>query len=186
MKLEYADAHKCVNYSCCNDSDCGVNQTCSEHNCVEIETRCPSSCPQPEISQTTGNICAYYYCNASTRYTSGDFYCRREIIRPCCGDSRCDVALGENESNCPIECANVSKVLYCEQNSDCSPCCGVEYLNGDTVKGRGECINKNYNCKDYPGIYNLYKCGTEYRMYCNTCGCINNQCVTIHTTDDRC
>lgn len=183
---QYVENHKCVDYECYNNTDCGINQTCSEHNCVGIETRCPSSCPQPEISPTTGNICAYYYCNASTHYTQ-DFYCRREIIRPCCGDNRCDVALGENESNCPIECTNVSKFIYCEQNSDCTPCCWtVGTMDPLEIKGRGTCMNKNYSCDDYPGLYPEGTCGKEFVGWCNTCGCVNNQCVTIQTTDYRC
>lgn len=72
-------------------------------------------------------------------------------------------------------------VRYCEKDSDCVTCCGFNY---NLTYGRGLCINKAYleDCQN-GGIRDINVCcHCEYVGVCNTCKCVDNQCVTEKTS----
>ncbi|MCX5698660.1 MAG: hypothetical protein NTX01_03050 [Candidatus Omnitrophica bacterium] len=138
---------------------------------IDIEEKCPP-CDPPYISPTTGNICEFYYCNASTHYANDPtkFFCVRKLIQPCCGNNECEISLGENEENCPVDCQNISKFLYCETDENCAPCCQNQ---------QGKCMNINYSCSDYPTYFSPNLCGKDIQPMYLPCGCVNNQCMTV-------
>jgi hypothetical protein len=173
---QYVENHKCVDYECCVDEDCGANQTCSEHKCIaaELEKKCPSYCGED-------TNCSIVYCNAST-----DYKCKRLLIVPCCGNKKCELSEGENESNCPEDCEGVLEALYCEQDSDCVPCCATWRLleNGSyLISSRtpfGVCVNKDYTYLDLPTLCRHTMCGREMPPCIKCNKCVNNQCVTTY------
>jgi len=54
---------------------------------------CPDTCDDRKA-------CTRDYCGSDT-----DYYCEHEIIEDCtCGDSECDLDIGENKCTCPSDC----------------------------------------------------------------------------------
>ena len=67
-------------------------------------------------------------------------------------------------------------VRYCVKDSDCVTYCG---FNHNKTYGRGPCINKAYWNREIKDIKVCCQC--EYVDSCNTCRCVDNQCVTERT-----
>lgn len=183
---QYAENHTCVDYECCKDEDCAVTQKCADHMCTNYNYECykDEDCSTNQVcfdhkclnrdcpteSCEDYDHCTLDYCNPSTSR------CRNDDIFPCCGDARCQIPLGENESNCLADCNNTYKFLYCENDLDCVPCC--------TYHLWGECVNKNYTCWDVQSLFNPRYCDSTYEgpirceIECNKC--VDNQCVTTY------
>jgi hypothetical protein len=75
--------------------------------------------------------------------------------------------------------------LYCEQDSDCVPCCQIGSWDGEKTVWwdrvpYGKCINKNYNYRDVPTLCSEQMCARE-EPPCIECNkCVDNQCVTTY------
>lgn len=196
---QYSENHSCMNYECCKDEDCGVNQTCADHKCTNynyecykdgdcsvsqlcVEHKCFSrDCPAQSCDDY--DHCTIDYCSSAS-FTP---LCEYRDIVPCCGDGRCQMGLGENETTCTSDCNDTSKFLYCEDDLNCVPCCASGVWDGEKVVivGRspyGVCVNNDYTCWDVQSLYNPRLCDPTYEASpreCIKCNkCIDNQCVT--------
>lgn len=170
---QYIENRECVDYECCADEDCEDGYICVNHGCIDTELECSYSCD--DRSNWTID-----YCNTSTGL------CEHIHIIPYCGNQKCEMSDGENEDNCPEDCEGVLEALYCEEDSDCVPCCAGWRLleNGSyEVAGRtphGTCINQKYTYLDVPTICRHTMCGRG-EPPCIECNkCVDNQCVTTY------
>jgi hypothetical protein len=103
-----------------------------------------SNCTNNKINQSRYKI--QYDANNCGTYINQTIYEYQTIDCISCGDGLCDSLNGENQTNCPIDCAAGGPVCgntYCEPSESCSTCpgdcgsCGNENNNGGGSGGGG-------------------------------------------------
>lgn len=205
---QYPVNDTCLNYSCCQDSECNANETCIENECKALSC---SSCQYAENHKCVNyeccknedcginKTCVYNVCidtaqecprscDDRTNWTIDycnitTLTCEHIWIVPYCSNGICELDAGESNESCPADCEGVLEALYCTQDSDCVPACRTASWDGEkTIWGGripyGKCINKNYTCEDFPTLCDTHACQGRDGI-CITCNkCVNNQCVT--------